>query len=188
MFIAIATVVVITCAMAGILLHIGGDLKCSWLRSKKSANANKRHIAIAAAAPPALLQPGWLYKYEFATADCSGKPFAVSEVEVANVCFISSNSSSSPLSYSHYCYNDSKGKPIDVHVWLSRSPLLWLGMVMATHFFKSVNCDPDTFDEEYLPSSNCEAPRLNPSGTMEQFHCTTNATVDLGDTYYLDST
>lgn len=103
--------------MAVIFLRSGGDFGSSWLRHKKSANTNSRHIANTAAAPSALLSPGWLYKYEFATADCSGKPYAVSSAEVANVCFLlSSNSSSSPMSYAHYCYNDSEGKLSTVYI------------------------------------------------------------------------
>lgn len=60
-------------------------------------------------------------------------------------------------------------------------------MVMATRYFKSVNCDPDTLHDGFVYAGYCED-QLYPDGVKEQYGCTTNATVDLGDTYYLDST
>lgn len=58
---------------------------------------------------------------------------------------------------------------------------------MFRQWFHSLSCDPATASTIYPIFSSCEQSYYN-GGAMEQIFCTTNATLDLGDVFYLDFT
>lgn len=188
MLIAFATVVV-TCAVAGIfLLMLGGIPDVVRPRSTQSANSNTIGQQRAPGIQPAPLNLGWIYKFQFVGTDCSSnKPIIVEDAQVTNFCHIIDSSREYPLSYAVFCLTqDNGGKQASFGMvsCLLKFMLAVPEKAMLKRFYTSVDCALDTFSSEYEFSPSCEASYNG--GMMEQFFCTTNATVDLGDIFYLN--
>lgn len=141
---------------------------------------------LASASPPAPLQLGWIYQFQYVGTDCSSKPVEV-EADVTSYCQVMTNSTDYPSSLMEYCKEDENGgncsPPCKL---LCASHLVATELSMFRRYFESVDCNPATAKEDIYPiSPDCE-PYTGRDGLMQQYHCTINSTLDLGDSYYLE--